>query len=235
VNIPAETREEVVDQIYRTAWESGCKGMTIYRDGSRGGVLISKSDKKKDTTAENKPASRPKVLEADILRFQNNHEKWIAVVGLLNGKPYEIFTGSADDFYLPPSIHKGSIIKVKDESGKEATTRYDFEFLDKQGYRITVEGLSRSFDENFWNCAILISGILRHGMPITEAIDLIARLKLGGDGINTWKNGVVRALKKYIPDGTIAEKEVCPECSETNMTYESGCLMCKDCGYSKCG
>ncbi len=235
VNIPAETKEELVSQIYQTAWESGCKGMTIYRDGSRGGVLISnKSDKKKDTVVEHKPASRPKVLEADIVRFQNDYEKWIAVVGLYNGKPYEIFTGLADDFYLPPSINKGHIIKVKDENS-DAPTRYDFEFLDKQGYRITIEGLSRTFDEKYWNYAILISGILRHGMPITEAVDLIASLKLGDDSINTWKNGVVRALKKYIPDGTIAEKVKCPECGEASVIYKEGCLTCTSCGYSKCG
>jgi ribonucleoside-diphosphate reductase alpha chain len=233
VNIPAETKEELVSEIYRTAWESGCKGMTIYRDGSRGGVLVSKSDKKKDATIEHK-ASRPKVLEAEIVRFQNDYDKWIAVVGLQNGKPYEIFTGLADDFYLPPSVHKGSIIKVKCEDGNEPT-RYDFEFLDKQGYRRTIEGLSRTFDEKFWNYAILISGILRHGMPITEAVDLIAGLKLGEDSINTWKNGVVRALKKYIPNGTIAEKVKCPDCNEATVIYQDGCLTCTSCGYSKCG
>ncbi|MDR2908116.1 MAG: adenosylcobalamin-dependent ribonucleoside-diphosphate reductase, partial [Bacteroidales bacterium] len=176
VNIPAETNEDLVSQIYQTAWESGCKGMTIYRDGSRGGVLISnKSDKKKDAVMESKLPSRPKVLEADIVRFQNDYEKWIAVVGIYNGKPYEIFTGLADDFYLPPSINKGTIIKVKDEN-EDVRARYDFEFLDKQGYKHTMEGLSRTFDEKYWNYAILISGILRHGMPITEAVDLIADL-----------------------------------------------------------
>ncbi len=235
VNVPADTKEELVSQIYQTAWECGCKGMTIYRDGSRGGVLISnKSDKKKDTVMENKPASRPKNLEAEIVRFQNDYEKWIAVVGLYNGKPYEIFTGLADDFYLPPSVNKGHIIKVKDESS-DVPTRYDFEFLDKQGYKVTIEGLSRTFDEKYWNYAILISGILRHGMPITEAVDLIASLKLGDDSINTWKNGVVRALKKYIPDGTIAEKVKCPECGESSVIYKEGCLTCTSCGYSKCG
>jgi ribonucleoside-diphosphate reductase alpha chain len=234
VNIPADTKEELVSTIYQTAWESGCKGMTIYREGSRGGVLVSKSDKKKETIVDNKPASRPKVLEADIVRFQNDYDKWIAVVGLYNGKPYEIFTGRADDFYLPPSINKGFIVKVKDEQSDEPT-RYDFEFLDKQGYRITIEGLSRTFDEKYWNYAILISGILRHGMPITEAVDLIAGLKLGEDSINTWKNGVVRALRKYIPDGTVAEKVRCPECNESNVVYKEGCLTCTSCGYSKCG
>ncbi|MDR1951686.1 MAG: adenosylcobalamin-dependent ribonucleoside-diphosphate reductase [Bacteroidales bacterium] len=234
VNIPADTKEELVSTIYQTAWESGCKGMTIYRDGSRGGVLVSKSDKKKETTIGYKPTSRPKLLEAEIVRFQNDYEKWIAVVGLYNGKPYEIFTGLADDFYLPPSISKGFIVKVKDENSDEPT-RYDFEFLDKQGYRITIEGLSRTFDEKFWNYAILISGILRHGMPITEAVDLIASLKLGEDSINTWKNGVVRALRKYIPDGTVAEKVKCPECGESSVVYKEGCLTCTSCGYSKCG
>ncbi|MCL2027934.1 MAG: adenosylcobalamin-dependent ribonucleoside-diphosphate reductase [Bacteroidales bacterium] len=234
VNIPAETKEELVSEIYQTAWESGCKGMTIYRDGSRGGVLISKNDKKKETIAEHKPISRPKVLEAEVVRFQNDYEKWIAVVGLQNGKPYEIFTGLADDFYLPPSVNKGFIVKVKDDNSIEPT-RYDFEFLDKQGYRRVMEGLSRTFDEKFWNYAILISGILRHGMPITEAVDLIANLKLGEDSINTWKNGVVRALRKYIPDGTVAEKVRCPECNESTVIYKEGCLACTSCGYSKCG
>jgi ribonucleoside-diphosphate reductase alpha chain len=234
VNVPAETKEELVSEIYQTAWESGCKGMTIYRDGSRGGVLVSKSDKKKDMGAEHKPASRPKVLEADIVRFQNDYDKWIAVVGLYNGKPYEIFTGLADDFYLPPSVNKGFVIKVKDENSNESV-RYDFEFFDKQGYPITIAGLSRTFDEKFWNYAILISSILRHGMPITEVVGLVANLKLGEDSINTWKNGVVRALRKYIPDGTVAEKVKCPECNESSVVYKEGCLTCTSCGYSKCG
>ena len=235
VNIPADTKEDVVNQIYRTAWESGCKGMTIYRDGSRGGVLVSNSDKKKDAISENKRIPRPKTLEADIVRFQNNHDKWVAVVGLHNGKPYEIFTGLADDICLPSYVTKGSIIRVRDEEGVHPT-RYDFKYVDRHGHGGHIEGLSRTFDEHFWNCAILISGILRLGMPITDAVSLIANLKLGKeDSMNTWKNGVVRALKKYIPDGTIAEKEVCPECNETNMVYGDGCLKCMDCGYSKCG
>jgi len=238
VNVPRDTPESMVSEIYQTAWESGCKGMTIYRDGSRSGVLVSADEKKsndaihgefKETTAP----PRPKRLEADVVRFQNNYEKWMAVVGKLNDKPYEIFTGKADDFFLPPWVENGYVIREKNKSEK---ARYDFQFEDKQGYKVTIEGLSRSFNKEYWNYAKLISGILRHGMPLPYAIDLVQNLTLDEDNINTWKNGVVRALKRYIPDGTHAYGKLCPECGDQkSLIYQDGCLTCSSCGYSKCG
>ncbi len=242
VNVPKEVDEKLVSDIYLTAWESGCKGMTIYREGSRDGVLISKESKPKKNEEkedendfkETRAPRRPSVLEADIIRFQNNYEKWIAVIGKLNDKPYEIFTGKADDFYLPTWVEKGWVLKVKKESEK-AETRYDFQFADKQGYKVTIEGLSRSFDKIFWNYAKLISGVLRHGMPLPYVIELVGDLYSNDDTINTWKNGVVRALKRYIPDGTKAIGTKCPECGEESVIYQDGCLTCKSCGYSKCG
>ncbi len=238
VNVPADIPVDTVSNIYRTAWESGCKGMTIYRDGSRSGVLVSADEKKseaarseefKETTAP----PRPKVLEADVVRFQNNYEKWVAVVGKLYDKPYEIFTGKAEDFFLPPWVETGWVIREKKPNEK---TRYDFQFEDKQGYKVTIEGLSRSFDKEYWNYAKLISGILRHGMPLPYAIDLVQNLTLDEDTINTWKNGVVRALKRFIRDGTKANGKLCPECGDKdNLVYQDGCLTCTACGYSKCG
>jgi ribonucleoside-diphosphate reductase alpha chain len=238
VNVPSDVTEELVSKIYQTAWESGCKGMTIYRDGSRSGVLVSADDKNKKKEdepefRENNAPPRPKKLEADVVRFQNNYEKWIAVVGKLNGRPYEIFTGKADDFFLPPWVESGWVIREKNKGEK---ARYDFQFEDKQGYKVTIEGLSRSFNKEFWNYAKLISGILRHGMPMPYVIELVENLTLDTDNINTWKNGVVRALKRYIPDGTHADGKICPECADTNsLVYQDGCLTCKSCGYSKCG
>ena len=234
VNLPADATEDLVSQVYQSAWESGCKGMTIYRDGSRSGVLVGKTDKdKKDNEFhETQAPIRPKRLEADVIRFQNDYEKWIAVVGLLDGRPYEVFTGKADDFYLPPWVEKGAVIRFKKDSER---ARYDFQFLDKQGYKVTSEGLSRTFDKTFWNYAKLISGILRHGMPLYQAVELISNLNFDNESINTWKNGVVRSLKKYIPDGTKAEKNKCPECgAEDALIYKEGCLTCKHCGFSKC-
>ncbi len=235
VNIPAETTEELVSQIYLTAWECGCKGMTIYRDGSRTGVLVSnKKEEKKNNEndfVETHSPVRPKTLECDVVRFQNNYEKWIAFVGKINGKPYEIFLGKQDDFYLPPFVETAWITKNKDEEGK---SRYDLQFKDKQGYKITIEGLSRSFSPEFWNYAKLISGILRHGMPISNVVTLIQNLSVDEDNINAWKNGIARALKRYIPDGTKVDKEVCPTCGDA-LVYEDGCKHCKNCGYSKCG
>lgn len=235
VNIPAETTEELVSQIYLTAWECGCKGMTIYRDGSRTGVLVSnKKEEKKNNDndfVETHSPVRPKTLECDVVRFQNNYEKWIAFVGKINGRPYEIFLGKQDDFYLPPFVETAWITKNKDEEGK---SRYDLQFKDKQGYKITIEGLSRSFSPEFWNYAKLISGILRHGMPISNVVTLIQNLSVDEDNINAWKNGIARALKRYIPDGTKVDKEVCPTCGEA-LVYEDGCKHCKHCGYSKCG
>jgi ribonucleoside-diphosphate reductase alpha chain len=235
VNIPNEVKEELVAQIYKTAWESGCKGVTVYRDGSRAGVMI--SDKKKDEVSEFKETTapiRPKRLDAEIVRFQNDYEKWIAVVGLINGRPYEIFTGKAEDFFLPPYVQKGWVIRSKNEEDGES--RYDFQFEDKQGYKVTIEGLSRMFDKEYWNYAKLISGILRHGMPLPFVVDVVSNLRLDSDSINTWKNGVERGLKKFIPDGTKAADRVCSNCGDTEgLVYEEGCLKCKSCGYSKCG
>ena len=235
VNVPGETTEELVSQIYLTAWECGCKGMTIYRDGSRTGVLVSnKKEEKKNPEndiIETHSPVRPKTLECDVVRFQNNYEKWIAFVGKINNKPYEIFLGKQDDFYLPPFVETAWITKNKGEDGK---SRYDLQFQDKQGYKVTIEGLSRSFSPEFWNYAKLISGILRHGMPITNVVTLIQNLSVDEDNINAWKNGIARALKRYIPDGTKVDKEVCPTCGEA-LVYEDGCKHCKNCGYSKCG
>ena len=232
VNVPGDVSEELVGQIYQTGWESGCKGVTVYRDGSRSGVLV--SDKKKDDNEfrETSAPKRPKVLEAEVVRFNNEAEKWLAVVGVLNDRPYEIFTGKAEGFYLPPDINKGWVIKNRLESGEK---RYDFRFQDKDGYRVTIEGLSRSFHKEYWNYAKLISGILRHGMPLPSVIDVIEDLSLHSDRLHTWKNGVVRALKKYIPDGTKAKGRICSNChQEDSVIYQEGCLTCTNCGESKC-
>lgn len=228
INIPNNTREELVSELYLTAWESGCKGATVYRDGSRSGVLVSNKSEK-----SNEIKKRPKVLDADIIRFTNNDEKWIAFVGLLDGKPYEIFTGLADEemYPIPKSIVKGTIIKTKDEEGKN---RYDFQYTDKYGYKNTLGGLSHMFKPEFWNYAKLISGVLRHGMSIPHVVNLVQSLRLDNDFINSWKYGVERALKRYIPDGTKA-KGKCTECGSENVVYQEGCLICTDCGSSKCG
>lgn len=232
VNVPKEVNKELIGDIYKTAWESGCKGMTVYRDGSRSGVLVS-NDKKEDTAfKETKAPSRPKILEAEVIRFQNDYEKWVAIIGLLNGRPYEIFTGRAEGIFLPTWVEKGWVIKNKTEKGR---TRYDFQFEDKEGYKITMEGLSRTFDKEFWNYAKLISGILRHGMPLPFVVNVVNTLDLKSDTINTWKNGVARALKKYIPDGTKAKGNHCPSCGSKDLVYQEGCLVCKSCGESKCG
>ena len=230
INLPADAKEELVSELYMTAWKSGCKGATVYRDGSRNGVLIA-SNNKQDIMPD-KP-KRPKVLDCDIIRFNNNEEKWIAFVGLKDGKPYEVFTGLADEeiFPIPKTIIKGKIVKNKDEEGN---TRYDFQYTDKYGYKNTMGGLSHMFKPEFWNYAKLISGVLRYGMPIPDVVNLIQSLRLDSESINTWKNGVERALKKYIPNGTKA-KGKCGECSSENVVYEEGCLICKDCGSSKCG
>ena len=236
INLPSDVSINKVSDIYIEAWQKGLKGITVYRDGSRSGILIS-SDKDKDKKEENSnifPTKRPQKLEADVVRFMNKNEPWLAVVGLIEGKPYEIFTGKMEDvFNLPDWVEKGWVIKNKDEKGK---SRYDFQFIDKQGYRITIEGLSRSFDKEYWNYAKLISGVLRHGMPMYEVVKLIEGLNLYDDFINTWKNGVARALKRYIPDGTTPQDKKCPNCGDPDgLVYEEGCLVCKSCGYSKCG
>lgn len=231
VNIPKETTESVVSKIYLTAWESGCKGMTIYRDGSRNGILVSNKTPEEHSFTETEAPKRPKKLEADIIRFQNDKEKWIAVVGLYEGHPYEIFSGKADAFVLPPYVEKGWIIRVK-EDNKPA--RYDFQFLDMEGYKVTIEALSRMFKKEYWNYAKLISGILRHGMPIPNVIALVSKLTLDTDTINTWKNGIARALKRYIKDGTVVEGEKCPNCG-SDLIFTNGCKQCNNCGWSKCG
>lgn len=239
INLPADVKEELVGKLYVTSWESGCKGVTVYRDGSRSGVLISKDDKKtkKEEPGEyvrSKPI-RPKVLEADILRFMHNNEKWIAFVGLKDNRPYEIFTGFQDDemFPIPKSITKGKILKNKNEDGE---TRYDFQYIDKYGYKNTLGGLSHQFYKEYWNYAKLISGVLRHGMPIPDVLDLVNSLRLDSDTINTWTAGVSRALKRYVPDGTkVAGKEKCSQCGSTELVYEEGCLKCTNCGHAKCG
>lgn len=237
INLPADVAKEKVGEIYLEAWKEGLKGITIYREGSRAGVLVAKEDKKKDAEAgitETVPPSRPAKLEADIIRFTNENEKWIAVVGLLKGKPYEIFTGKLDEsFVIPGWVEKGWVIKAKNDSGKR---RYDFQFQDKEGYRVTIEGLSRSFNKQYWNYAKLISGVLRHGMPLHLAVDLVDNLNLDNDSINTWKNGVARALKRYIANGTHAKDKHCPSCGDPNgLIYQEGCLTCTSCGHSKCG
>jgi ribonucleoside-diphosphate reductase alpha chain len=240
INLPEDATEELVGQLYVEAWKSGCKGVTVYREGSRSGVLV--SNKKEEVKEEQKekpenkfPQKRPQVLEADVVRFQNNKDKWIAFVGLIDGKPYEIFTGLSDDedgILLPKSVSKGKIIKNRDDDG---VSRYDFQYENKRGYKTTIEGLSYKFNKEFWNYAKLISGVLRHGMPIEDAINLVSGLQLDNESINTWKNGVERALKKYIPNGTKAKKGVCDNCGSDSLIYQEGCLICTSCGSSKCG
>jgi ribonucleoside-diphosphate reductase alpha chain len=239
INLPNDVAVEKVGEIYLEAWKHGLKGITVYRDGSRSGVLISNEEKKKKEAADEVLTSnapkRPKVLEADVLRFMNGHEKWSAVVGLLKGKPYEIFTGvvNEDSILLPNYVEKGWVIKTRLE---DKTTRYDFQFIDRAGYKVTIEGLSRSFEQEFWNYAKLISGVLRHGMPLTHVVDLIENLDLKAESLNTWKAGVERALKKYIEDGTPAIDKQCGDCGDpTGLVYQEGCLVCKSCGSSKCG
>lgn len=234
VNIPKETSEEIVSTIYQTAWESGCKGCTIYREGSRNGVLVSNKESNNNKCdehfVESKAPKRPKKLEAEVVRFKNDHEDWIAVVGMYEGRPYEIFTGKAESFLVPKWVEKGWVIRTK-EPGQEHA-RYDFQFLDQDGYHVTMEGLSRMFKKEYWNYAKLISGILRHGMPIPNVVDLIGKLNFDVDSITTWSNGVARALKRYIKDGT-ATGEVCPDCGAP-VIYSGGCKSCPSCGWSKC-
>ena len=241
INLPADVSEELVDSLYVEAWKCGCKGCTVYRDGSRSGVLLStekKKEKKDDCNCMQPPvivSTRPRELEADVVKFQNNREKWIAFVGLLNGRPYEIFTGLADDdegIMLPKNVSKGTIIKSYDEDGKK---HYDFQFKNKRGYKMTIEGLDGKFDPEFWNYAKLISGVLRYGMPIDQVIKLVQGMELNNESINTWKNGVERALKKYLPNGTEVKGQVCPNCGLETLIYQEGCLICTNCGASKCG
>lgn len=245
INLPNDVSEDMVNKLYVEAWKSGCKGCTVYRDGSRSGVLISLKNEKKKTTenAVPNPADengfvthkRPIELDADVVRFQNNKEKWIAFIGLIDGKPYEIFTGIADDdegIFCPKSVSKGKIIKVIDENGQK---RYDFQFVNKRGFKTTIEGLSEKFNPEFWNYAKLISGVLRYRMPIAQVLKLVGSLELDNQSINTWKVGVERALKKYLPNGEKASGQTCPNCGQESLVYQEGCLICTNCGTSRCG
>ena len=239
VNLPNDVDEELVNRLYVEAWRSGCKGCTIYRDGSRSGVMISVKNEKKEAEVPCKrpevTEKRPQILDCDVVRFQNNKEKWVAFVGLLDGYPYEIFTGIQDDdegIMLPKSVMKGRIIKNIDEEGNK---RYDFQFENKKGYKTTVEGLSEKFNKEYWNYAKLISGVLRYRMPLDHVIKLVGSLQLESESINTWKNGVELALKKYISDGTEAKGIKCPNCGHETLVYQEGCLICKHCGASRCG
>jgi len=235
VNLPNEVSEELVAQVYRTAWECGCKGVTVYRDGCRDGVLLDIKSKKRnnDSFPDSQSIKRPESIPADIVRFKNGNEDWIAFVGKQDDRPYEIFTGKIEEdaMYIPRKITSGSIIKVSEKDGSK---RYDFQYVDRYGYTNTIGGISRLFDEEFWNYAKLISGVLRYGMPIEKVVQLIDGLHLDSETINTWKNGVERALKQYIADGTKG-KGKCPQCGQENMAYQNGCLTCMSCGYSKCG
>ena len=240
INLPNDVSEELVDSLYVEAWRCGCKGCTVYRDGSRSGVLIAtdKKKKKEDCNCMQPPvivSTRPRELDADVVKFQNNREKWIAFVGLLNGRPYEIFTGLADDdegIMLPKNVSKGTIIKSYDEDGNK---HYDFQFKNKRGYKMTIEGLDGKFNPEYWNYAKLISGVLRYGMPIDQVIKLVQGMELNSESINTWKNGVERALKKYLPNGMEAKGQKCPNCGLETLIYQEGCLICTNCGASKCG
>ena len=238
INLPNDVSEELVNELYVEAWKVGCKGCTVYRDGSRSGVLLStkKEEKKGHYIADEEHIlKRPIELEADVVRFQNNKEKWIAFIGLINNRPYEIFTGLADDdegIFCPKSVTKGKIIKAVDEQGNK---RYDFQFINKRGYKTTIEGLSEKFNPEFWNYAKLISGVLRYGMPIDQVLKLIGSLELDNQSINTWKMGVERALKKYLPNGYKVNGQKCPKCGQETLIYQEGCLICTSCGTSKCG
>lgn len=239
INLPNDASEDLINELYIEAWKSGCKGCTVYRDGSRSGVLVAADNKKKKGDECMEPpvivSIRPRELEADVVKFQNNKEKWIAFVGLLNGRPYEIFTGLADDdegLMLPKNVSKGTIIKCRNEDG---TKRYDFQFKNKRGFKMTLEGLDGKFDPEYWNYAKLFSGVLRYAMPIDQVIKLVQGMELNNESINTWKNGVERALKKYLPNGMEAKGQKCPNCGFETLIYQEGCLICTNCGASKCG
>jgi ribonucleoside-diphosphate reductase alpha chain len=236
VNIPENATESIVSKIYQTAWESQCKGMTIYREGSRDGVLVKQGNNNTNQGGkfgETNAPKRPKTIEAEVIRFKNKEEDWVAVVGIMDGRPYEIFTGKANSFAALPSwVKKGWVTRVKPSVSEPA--RYDFSFTDQDGYNVIIEGLSRMFLKEYWNYAKLISGILRHGMPLPNVVNLIDKLRLDDDNIMTWKNGVARALKRYIKEGTKI-KQACPECKQETLVYKDGCVTCMNCGHSKCG
>jgi ribonucleoside-diphosphate reductase alpha chain len=241
INLPGDVTEELVGELYMEAWKSGCKGCTVYRDGSRSGVLITNDNKEEEKENEDcyelpqVVTSRPTELDADVIKFQNNKEKWIAFIGLLNGRPYEIFTGINDEddgIMVPKNVTSGKIIKAYDSDGRK---HYDFQFQNRRGYKVTIEGLDGKFNPEFWNYAKLISGVLRYGMPIDQVIKLVSGLELDSETINTWKNGVERALKRYLPNETEAKGQKCPVCGFESLVFEEGCLKCRNCGASKCG
>ena len=245
INLPSDVSEDLVNDLYVEAWKSGCKGCTVYRDGSRAGVLIAADDKKdkkkkkgEDCDCFERPLIvplRPTELEAEVIKFQNNKEKWIAFIGLLDGRPYEIFTGLLDEeegIMLPKNVNSGVLIKSVNEEGERS---YDFQFKNKRGYKTTIEGLNDKFNPEYWNYAKLISGVLRYGMPIDQVVKLVQTLELNSETINTWKNGVERALKKYLPTGAEAKGQKCPVCEQETLIYQEGCLKCTNCGASKCG
>lgn len=232
MNLSADVDVETVAKVYETAWKSGCKGVTVYRDGCRSGVLVSNEPKPKTTEQilkENHAAKRGHSLTCDVHRFNNNKEKWICFVGMKDGVPYEIFTGLAEEFEIPGYVETGSILKVKDE---DKTNRYDFEYTDKGGFKTTKRGLSRSFNKEFWNYAKLISGILRHRMPMPSVVNTVSSMEFDNDTISSWKSGIVRTLKKYVKDGEGGG--VCPKCGQNTLVYQSGCVICQSCGDSKC-
>jgi len=231
VNVPENVNEELIGNIYKTAWESGCKGVTVYREGSRSGVLVSnKNEGGKTCFGETNAPQRPKELEAKIMRFNNNKEKWIAVVGLYENRPYEIFTGLETDLGLPQEVQNVKVVKSKTDKG----SRYDIVYIDNDGYEGYRQGLNRTFKEDYWNYARLISGILRHGMPLASVVNIISNLKMEDETMNTWKKGVERALRKLIPDGTKAVKTACESCHSDSYVFQEGCLICSNCGHSKC-
>jgi ribonucleoside-diphosphate reductase alpha chain len=234
VNLPNDIKEEMVAKVYQTAWESGCKGITVYRDGSRSGVLVAASN---NTVSDKMPTKRPDELDADVIRFRNGKEEWIAFVGLYNNKPFEIFTGMAgdDDMLMPHSVQRGKIVKTADPKNPGKSI-YNFKYKDKRGYTQRVNAISYMFNKEFWNYARFISGVLRNGVPLIDVINIVDGLHFENDSINTWKAGVERALKQYIPDGTKAgDGQKCSECNSEDLVYQEGCLTCRSCGHSKCG
>jgi len=232
LNLAADVPESLVSDVYKTAWKKQLKGVTVYREGSRSGILVRKEEPKNNVLQDFTAPIRPELLEADVLRFKNNNETWLAFVGLLENRPYEIFTGrEIDSFLLPSYVEKGWILKSK----LQESSRYDFQYVDKDGYKVTIEGLSRSFNKEYWNYAKLLSGVMRQGMPMNQIVSLVSNLYLYDENINTWKNGVIRSLKKYVASGALSHEKSCPSCNaKKSLIYEEGCVKCKECGFSKC-